>query len=496
MADRDRVGLVEACDDPELFGFPLWPAQRELLDAIDAHRLTFLALGRRSSKTTTMAIVGLHACLLRPELRAFLRPGERGYAVGVATRLPQARLLVAAARSIVERSPVLAGMVEGATEDEIRFSNGMTFAAFPCTSRGGRGWPVACLLMDEAAHYVDTDGNSAAERVWTALSPSTAQFGELARIVVGSTPWGSSGWFHDTYQRAAGGELEGASAHRAASAEVNPTLSETFLASERVVLGEEGFAGEYLADFVGSGGAFLEPAAIDGAIVDRGELDPGEATRWVAGLDPAFSSDPFGLALVGRDRERGVLVLGLARRWLPRAGRGGSFEERRRVEDSVLAEVAEVCKFYGAPAVTDQFSAPAVVERLREYGVVVRTEAMTATSKSLAYSEVRQRLAAGELELYQQPDLLVELRRLRSRFAAGHATVVNPRVGDSHGDVAQALAQAVWAHRSWRPGGKSGRFSVPQGRVPEVASGRVGWGELSPVRVVGYDPSNPGPGVW
>ena len=119
--------------------------------------------------------------MLRPELLASLRPGERGYAVGIATNLRQARLMVAAALSVVERSPLLSGLVESVTDDEIAFSNGTAFAAFPCTSRGGRGWPVFALMMDEAAHFVDTEGNSAAERVWQALSPSTAQFGRRRR---------------------------------------------------------------------------------------------------------------------------------------------------------------------------------------------------------------------------------------------------------------------------------------------------------------------------
>jgi phage terminase large subunit-like protein len=51
---------------------------------------------------------------------------------------------------------------------------------------------------------------------------------------------------------------------------------------------------------------------------------------WIAGLDPAFSSDPFGLALVGRDPlDRSRLVLGLARAWKPSRAKPESFEERR-----------------------------------------------------------------------------------------------------------------------------------------------------------------------
>jgi hypothetical protein len=43
--------------------------------------------------------------------------------------------------------------------------------------------------------------------------------------------------------------------------------------------------------------------------------------------------------------------------------------------------------------------------------------------------------------------LLAELGRLRTKYAAGSSSVVNPRVGSSHGDLAQALTIAVYAMR-------------------------------------------------
>ncbi len=179
-----RVGLVAACDDPALFNFPLWPKQREVLAAVEAKpRMHVLALGRRSGKTTLAALVALHACLLRPELRRSLRAGERGFAVVIATNLRQARLLVSAASTILHASPLLAPFIESESEDEIAFTNGMTIAAFACTSRGGRGWPIHTLVTDELAHFVDNEGNLAAESVTRALIPSTAQFGDEARIL-------------------------------------------------------------------------------------------------------------------------------------------------------------------------------------------------------------------------------------------------------------------------------------------------------------------------
>jgi hypothetical protein len=453
------VGLLAACDDPELLAFPLLPKQRELLAALESGpRLHCWALGRRSGKTTLAALVALHDCLLRPELDAFVRPGERRHAVAVATNLKQARLFVRAALSIVERSPLLAELIESVSDDEILFANGTALSAFPCTARGVRGWPITTLLMDEAAHFVsETEGPAVAERVFASLVPSTAQFGNHARVIVASTPYGQDGLFASLFQQAASGELEDAAAHRATTREVRPDVDEDVLASEQK-RDPEGFKSEYLAEFVGGNAAYLDPAMIDDAVGRRGELAPDQAHGWVAGLDPSFVSDPFGLALVGRDaHDRKRLLLGLATSWKPARRKPRTFEERRVVEDETLAQVASLCLRYGARVVTDQHAAPAVVDYLRKRGLNVRTVPMSASSKSDAFGELRARLYAGAIELYDHPELLAEMRRLRTRLTAGSASVVNPRVGGSHGDLAQALALAVYAHSgyvwtpSWRP---------------------------------------------
>jgi hypothetical protein len=442
------VSLLAACHDRALLDFPLWPRQRDLLAAVErGPRLHVWALGRRSGKTTLAAVVGLWDCLLRPDLDALVRPGERRHAVAVSTNLRQARLFVRAALSIVERSPLLAEMIEGVSEDEITFANRTALSAFPCTSRGARGWPITTLLMDEAAFFLsETEGPQVAERVFASLAPSTAQFGDAARIIVSSTPFGQDGFFAGIYQRAVAGELEDAAAHHGTTAEMNASIEPIFLAREQA-RDPETFRSEYEAEFVGGGAAFLDPDRIDEAVADRGELLPGQGLAWVAGLDPAFSSDPFGLALVARDRhDPQRLVLGLAQAWKPSRRRPGSFEERREIEDAVLVEVAETCRLYNARVVTDQYAAPAIVHRLRRAGLSVKTEPMTATTKTAAFGELRARLNTGTLELYEAPTLVAELRRLRTRYSAGSASVVNPRVGGSHGDMAQALALAVWAH--------------------------------------------------
>lgn len=441
-----RVGLIEACDDPQLFNVKLWPRQREILEAIERgdKRPTVLALGRRSGKTLMCAIVLLHYCLLRPDLDRFMRPGERRYSVGFATGLRQARLLVAAARSIVEASPLLASTLEGSTEDELRFNNSTAFAAFPNSSRGGRGWAIHALAMDEAAHFnSETDGYQSAERVFAALAPSSAQFGDDCCLLVSSTPWGSEGWFATTHQRAASGELEDAQAFQKTTAEMNPTISTAFLERERQ-RDPDTWPSEYEARFAGSGGAFLDPSDISAAIAERPEIPPGVLSEVCAGIDPSFSSDPFGIAIVGRDPgDFDRLVVAKAYAVLPR--RSQSFEEQRAIQDYTLDEVIRELLRYRCEMVwTDQYCAPAVTDKLTRAGMMVESIPMTSTSKTAAYSELRVRLQQRRLELYPNDDLIGELRRLRTKFTAGSASVITPHAGGSHGDIAHGLAMACY----------------------------------------------------
>ena len=456
-------GLLEACDDARLLGLELWPRQRSLLAGVEDDRMHVWALGRRSGKTTLAATVGLWDCTMRPHLDEMVRPGETRYAVAVATNMAQARVLVSAARSIVERSPALASLLDSDTEDELRFvlpSGARTaLRAFPCNARGARGFPISTLVMDEAAHFLsETDGPAVAERVWNALAPATAQFGEHARVIVSSTPYGPDGLFARLFDEAKGGRLVGAVAQHATTADVNPSITVAFLAAEEA-RDPISFAAEYRAEFLAAGDSFidLDRASVGG----RGGAPPDAGTGWVAGLDPAFAArgDAFGVALVGRSRlQKDHLIVGEVLALRPEGDFTGA-----------LARCADIASLYGARLVTDQYSAAAVLDFLRRRGLHVSQRSMTATSKTNIFGELRARLYERTLELPNHPGLLGELRRLQTRFRAGSAAVTNPRVGGSHGDMAQALALAVFEFS--RGGGASVQSRLPRFGEPVIQGG-------------------------
>src|SRR5581483_10541120 len=157
-------------------------------------------------------------------------------------------------------SPLLRRLLVTASDDELVFSTGCTIAAFPCTARGGRGWPISTLVLDEHAH----DG----------------------RIVVASTPWGTEGHFAELFKRVQGG-AEGR-VYQYASHELNTALDPETLAEE-FANDPDAYRSEVLAEFVPGGGNYIDPVRLADAVGGHGTLGRLDALAgsWVLGCDLA-----------------------------------------------------------------------------------------------------------------------------------------------------------------------------------------------------------------
>jgi hypothetical protein len=391
----------------------------------------------------------VHDAALRPQLAKYLRPGERRYCVGIATNLRQSRLLLDAARVIVRASPLLSSLLQGETDEELHFP-GATIIALPATARGIRGLAVSSVVFDEMAHMLDADSNQAAEPLWRALVPATAQFGDESRIVACSTPWGTGGVFHELYAKAESGELEDGHAEHATTAQANPTIGPDFLRRE-FERDPTAYAGEYEARFVESGGAFIDSQRI-AECVGRSGLGRLDILDPILGVDLGFTSDPAACVVVGKDTEsRDRLAVARCFKWEPQKSR--SFEERRHAEDALLGNICEVAFAYAydparaCPVVLDQHLSAPVSSYFRKRGVPVKVLGLNATTKSLAFEELRARIHGRSIELPDDHELLAELRGLRAQFKAGSSSVVTPRTSRGHSDLAVACALATYECR-------------------------------------------------
>ena len=81
------------------------------------------------------------------------------------------------------------------------------------------------MILDEAAHFVDSLGNASLPAVLDALTPPLAQFGSLGLMLVISTPLDASGPFYELEQQAASGQFDEMRALHIATAEAMPEFA-------------------------------------------------------------------------------------------------------------------------------------------------------------------------------------------------------------------------------------------------------------------------------
>ncbi len=460
------ASLLQAAADPRLLNFKAHPKQRELLGLIDANRIVVAACGRRFGKTKAAAAAALHNLLLVPELdrHTTLGPGERRYAMSVANNQAQARIFLEHALSLVKGSPTLKDELVSATTNELVFRGNRVLGAFPCTSKGARGYAASFVCLDEFAHFFDIEegGPAVAGRIWAALRPSVAQFGALGRTVLISTPMGSDGKFAELWQKAHTGQIKGGGAFQAPTSD-NPLVDQDFLAAEEAALGPDDFRREFGAEFIAGGGAFFDEEEVRSVSQPWKELLPTDAKGWLLAIDPSSARDPTAIALVGRDPwGSSDIVCGLVRRWIPERRRWKPGSAIESWIDATMAEIAALAQRFQARVVSDQYLGGTVIEKLRKHGVSPTIESWSTETQTNAFQNLRARISQGKIKLPDDEQLRLELSRIRTNFRAQTSRVEIPRVGSSHCDIAVALVAAVWAHDRHGLGGDSAWLKRPR----------------------------------
>lgn len=449
---RGDVSLARAVRDKRLLGAAIgwYDGQLELFDLIAANRMFIGAIGRQSGKSMIAAAASTHNATMCPALDLVVPSGRIRYVLAVSPSEEQSREFIRLCEMLIEASPVLAPLAD-VQADRILFRiprvrpDGSSFTAktairaLPANSRTIRGTSASMLTFDEFGHFQDSGGPGSDERVWAALMPSTRAFGDLAKIVVISTPDGPTGRFAELHNAATAGVMPGAVAVQAATAEIVPDVDEGWLEAQRVELGENLYQQEYEGRFVTTGGSFFDLDALE--FDDDGPALPRDAVSWVAALDAAFHQDRFGYALLGEHPLRpNEVILGPVGAIEP-VGVARSFEARRDREDATLAAVWEMLEPYRPRKVfSDVHQSAAIESYFGRLGTRVEIVQMSAPVITKSFVTLRSRLVDGSLRLYRQPQLIEDLRRVRAR---DNETIVLPRYAGGHCDAAAALALAV-----------------------------------------------------
>ena len=441
--------ISQFASDANLLNTPLWKKQSEILEEFwsEDYSIAIWALGRRSGKTLMAAVTATYAaCMLADAYKAFLRPGERFYIISVANTLDQAKIALQGVKDLINGSPILKPLIVRETSDTLELSNGAVFRAMPASSRGGRGMACPLIIFDEIAHALDTEGgNAAGGSLYQSLSPATAQFGKLGKILMLSSPWIQSGIFWDLFKQASGGSFPNMQVRQEPSWEMNPTLSPEFLDLERA-RDPELFNVEYGANFSQSLSTLLTGDLIESAINYERSVLPPQAKfkgQYYLSLDPAKGNrDKYTAIIVHYDADRLIVD-----KWHEFQSTWGEGQKRQVNIAEVENWIIEQDQLYGfAEVVLDQYNSAATIQRLSGRLKICELT-WTAPSKTEAFSKFRELFNAGNMELYPHPKANQQIRNLSVIYRASGQWTVTGGTGAGVDDFPSALAGAVLAAR-------------------------------------------------
>jgi hypothetical protein len=212
--DPARVAVAMGLDlDPWQVRFLRSPAQRVLLNC-----------SRQAGKSTVTALLAAHTALYDPgALVLLLSPTQR-----------QSHELFRKALDAYQSIPTAVPITQESAL-RLELSNGSRIVALPGKETTVRGFSgVRLLAVDEAARVPDP--------LYYAIRPMLAVSG--GRLVALSTPFGTRGWWYETWRSEERWE------RFRAPADECPRISREFLEEERRSMGEWWFAQEYECEFL------------------------------------------------------------------------------------------------------------------------------------------------------------------------------------------------------------------------------------------------------
>ncbi len=418
--------IVEFARD--VLGVKLYGGQAAELSAYyasDKPNWLFLA-GRRSGKSLISDVIACYEAVI-PDFSDVLRSGEGRYIIICSVRQDNAALHISNIARMLKHTRAIGKMIKAQLQDRLELSNGVTILALPASARAGRGFTASMVIFDELAHFVDSLGNSSADSVYDAFSPTIATFGDRGRLVITTTPASRTGIVYDLFDRATTGELDDYHITRADTRTLNPKVSERVIrnAEKR---DPEAARVEYGAEFADPVAAFLDSAAIDRAIDYRNHAAQAaqSGARYVMAIDPATQRDRYAFALC--HIEKGAVILDYAHAMKPpvdiNAAEEMLFDLARRFKPSTI-----------------RCDTASTVQRLKSKLSQLEYTPFTRPLKLRIFGSLKESLNAGNLILYNHAELIDELRALQIRNGVDIAAPKSGRI--THDDLADCLALCV-----------------------------------------------------
>jgi hypothetical protein len=451
-----------------------WPAGANP----DGYREVLLRCGRRSGKSTRVAVLLAASAMLATAYEAALAHGEVAKALLTAPLRSQCVILLDALEGLFAQL----GIPTQRLVSSLRVPGLRCIAEIAtCDNLASRSGTSVVVIQDEAG-FIPTDpaaaGNDRAVDGSTRPSLATTR----GRFVKIGTANGRDGLFYNRTEELRGNVSTNAIGFIAPTWTMNPHITEA--ETHALEPDERTWRREYAAEPTDA-----EESAFDStdvlSCVDRhvSVRRPEPGTAYAAGYDASGGrNDAHGLVIVHREliaREGAPpferFVVDCVKRWAPSLLSRPDF-------DRVMREVATTADAYGKAKIhRDNYAGDAVESALRAHGARSVGVSMTAPAQAERFARLQSLIQTGRLVLPNHADLVRELCALRQRMhSGGRVTFAAPNRKSAHDDLVDALALAVDAARTLNPSGDIAREFVPYAG----ADGRYGGIESRFYRIV------------
>jgi len=350
--------------------------------------------------------------------------------------------------------------------DLSRASINVTF--YSCVAKGLRGGGCILVVLDEVAHFVDS-GQSSAEAVYTAVSPSRAAFtpkdpdnptlplgSSEGRIIMISSPLGKEGFFYEKYDQGfRHGDL-GRLCISAPTWEVNPTVpAEEF--RRHFLSDPKKFWTEFGAVFTDRRRGWIENEQdlLDCVNKALKPIRTGKTRRsHYLGMDVGVTKDGDGTAIsIGHVDEEDRIILDLLEEM--KAGEGDYIDQDRLEFDQIADRVHELSRnFYISEGMFDSWSGIPMEQALVKKGLSqIKSVAIKPELESRIWKNFKDMLFAQRLVLYDWPILpdkehcpyIEELLELQEEWRSKYIVIVQaPRIRGKHDDRSDSLSRMIW----------------------------------------------------
>jgi hypothetical protein len=428
------------------------------------HNEATVIVGRQGGKTSRIgaSIATYEACRDHG-----LKRRERAYVLLIAPVTEQAQIAFGYIRDFFLSSPPLKNKVVKIRLDELDLDNGITITCRPCLQVTIRGLRVVAAILDELGFWrEEVTAANPAEDVLKALRPSMATFTSHKLIKI-STPYRKEGVLWRDYKERAERDYL---VWQLPSAEMNPTLSSSFLERERQ-RDEESFRREFQAQFTDHVAGWIGFEILEQCVIKScTERPPVTDATYAAAVDPAFKGDDFAFAIAHRLPD-GTIILDYTATWT------GTREAPLGYE-WVCGEIARILKRYGLNTVAgDQHCAAIIQQEFLKLGICYKEVTFGAGTRLDLFGNLRHLLIQRKIQILDKPELLRQFRSLEEHRTIRGNTEVRSAYGVKD-DLAVAVALVAFQ-----------LSNIDVGPIPFVL-GRVArpW---DGVRVRPYDPWAP-----